>query len=103
MAKSVSGGSRRAKLESPKAASPMPPLPVESPASPQPRVLSHPVVPSPSTISDVAQLEVLMRVNVMMSQLHGAGSQPHWDLSLAALAYCSLIWKVCLDSLNCSL
>lgn len=54
----------------------------------------HPVVPSCSTMSSVSQLEALLRVHVMMAQLHGLGSQPHWDLSMAALAYCSLIWKV---------
>lgn len=100
--KPISASSGRTKVESPhtNTNSPMPPPP---PGSAPPRVLSHPVVPSPSTISDVAQLEVLVRVSVMMSQLHGAGSQPHWDLTLAALAYCSLIWKVCLDFLNCNL
>lgn len=55
---------------------------------------SHLVVPLPSTICNVAQLDTLLRIHVMMSQLHGIGSQEHWDLSVAALAYCSLIWKV---------
>lgn len=56
--------------------------------------LSHPVVPSRSTMSSVTQLEALLRVHIMMAQLHGLGSQSHWDLSMAALAYCSLIWQV---------
>ena len=53
-----------------------------------------PVVPSCSTVSSVAQLEALLRVHIMMAELHGLGSQLHFDLSVAALAYCSLIWKV---------
>lgn len=57
--------------------------------------LFHPVIPSSSTISSVAQLDALLRVHIMMAQLHGLGSQMHWDLTMAALAYCSLIWKVC--------
>lgn len=55
---------------------------------------SDPVVPSSSTITSITQLEALMRVHLMMAQLHGLGSQLHFDLSMAALAYCSLIWKV---------
>ena len=55
---------------------------------------SHLSFPLPSTICNVTQLDTLLRIHVMMSQLHGIGSQEHWDLSVAALAYCSLIWKV---------
>jgi hypothetical protein len=55
----------------------------------------RPVIPSCSTVSSVAQLEALLRVHIMMAQLHGLGSQLHFDLSMSALAYCSLIWKVC--------
>ena len=49
---------------------------------------------SPESISSVVQLEFLLRVHVMLAQLHGTGSQIHCDLCIAALAYCSLIWKV---------
>lgn len=63
-------------------------------SGPTPRLLSNPVLPSHSSLCDVAQLEALMRVQVMMAQLHGAGMQAHWDLCVGAVAYCSLMWKV---------
>ena len=40
------------------------------------------------------QLEVLMRVHVMMSQLHRKGSSNHKQLSIAALGFCFQLWKV---------
>ena len=75
-----------------------------TPVPPSPTfVLSDPVIPSLSTVTGVAQLEALLRVNIMMSRLHGVGTQEHWDLTLAAVAYCSLIWKVLAYYSNSSL
>lgn len=54
---------------------------------------SRPLSPSLSGITSVAQLEALMRVHIMMAQVHGPGSQEHWDHSMTALACCSLVWK----------
>ena len=42
----------------------------------------------------VRVLDKVMRVHVMMAQMHGRGSRGHRESCLAALAYCSLIWKV---------
>ena len=59
-----------------------------------PPLSATPVIPSSTTMFSVLQLECLMRVHMMMAQLHGVGSQPHWDLTMAALGYCTIIWKV---------
>lgn len=59
-----------------------------------PPLSANPVIPSATTIFSVLQLEALMRVHVMMAQLYSTGSQAHWDLTMAALGYCTIIWKV---------
>ncbi len=59
-----------------------------------PPLSANPVIPSASTMFSVLQVESLMRVHIMMAQLHGTGTQAHWDLTMAALGYCTIMWKV---------
>ena len=54
------------------------------------------VVTPAASIDSIAQLELLLRVHVMMSELHGEGSEGHWETCVAAAGYCSLVWKVIL-------
>jgi uncharacterized phosphosugar-binding protein len=51
-------------------------------------------VPTAAGSLSLQQLEVLMRVHVMMSQLHRKGSCSHKQLSVAALGFCFQMWKV---------
>ncbi len=48
----------------------------------------------PSVLTDVGQLEALMRVQVMMAQLCRRGCQDYQTFCLSALGYCYHIWKV---------
>ena len=45
-------------------------------------------------VTGVRQLEVLMRVHVMMALLHGRGSSEHARLSVVAVGLCLEMWKV---------
>lgn len=49
---------------------------------------------SPGVCFNIAQLELLLRVHVMMAELQGLGSDGHWEACMAAIGYCQLIWKV---------
>lgn len=42
----------------------------------------------------VRQLEVLIRVHIMMALLHGRGSTDHRKLSVVAVGFCNELWKV---------
>ena len=64
-----------------------------SPSSAQAFTVTHFPLASSSS-SSIVQLEAMLRMHMMMLQLQGADSQAHWELSIAATAYCSLIWKV---------
>jgi len=44
---------------------------------------------------NLCQLELLLRVHVMMAELQGEGSNGHREACVAATGYCYFIWKVC--------
>ena len=52
------------------------------------------VVTTPEAVASVPQLEMLMRLHVMMGELIGGRSTKHKDICLQALGYCLLLWKV---------
>ena len=56
----------------------------------------HAQLPALPNVMNILQLEALMRVHVMMSVLHVKGSSGHRQCSIAALAFCFQMWKVCL-------
>ena len=59
-------------------------LPQHSPSTP----------PTLTPPTSVRQLEVLVRVHVMMVEVCGRGAPQHQTLCLSALGYCCQIWKV---------
>ncbi|XP_064381874.1 cilia- and flagella-associated protein 46-like [Halichondria panicea] len=53
---------------------------------------------SSGVVAGVRQLEVLIRVHVMMALLHGQGSSEHNQLSVVTVGFCMELWKVLLGT-----
>ncbi len=51
---------------------------------------------SSSIVGGVRQLEVLIRVHVMMALLYGRGSSEHKHLCVVTVGLCTELWKVTL-------